>query len=148
MSEEDGGCVEANMPHHVVHFDTTSPDDDDADEVVVRGLAESSRQLLSDLLQREPSARMSVTDACSHPFFTSAAEDSADPLQFHHHHHQRRDLLKLPRRSDVPEGGGPRGQEEEERAWARRQCSMVWSPMPAAYDFQQNICRINWREKL
>mmetsp|Transcript_5701 Transcript_5701/g.9305 ORF Transcript_5701/g.9305 Transcript_5701/m.9305 type:complete len:629 (-) Transcript_5701:131-2017(-) len=121
---EDNGDANTSSS---VHFDVAAGRDDA--EEVLSGLSVSTSQLLDDLLERDPSVRISVTAACSHPFFSvTAEEDCPDPLQYH-----MREPVKLPRSSDVQSE-----QKGEEKAWARRQCSMVWSPMPQAYDFGTN----------
>ena len=126
---------------------TSSPDA----EAVLLGLSPATRQLMEGLLRCDPTTRLSVTDACAHAFFSQAtplarfssspsasfSEEEAwvekasargiDPRSFH-----LCEPVKLPRRA----GGGEGPPQGEDRAWARRQCSMVWSPVLKTYDFQ------------
>lgn len=106
-----------------VHFDSVT---DDSDEIL-SGLSMSTSQLLGDLLAYDPSTRISIPDVCRHPFFNTTGDNSeVDPLNFH-----LQDPLKLPRSNAGQIGAS----SAEDKAWTRRQCSMVWSPMPKAYDF-------------
>lgn len=121
IAEESGDATNTSSS---VHFDVSAGRDESED--VLSSLSSSTSQLLDELLQHEPSERISVKAVCSHPFFSAAVEeDYRDPQQYH-----MQAPVKLPRTSDVQNE-----HQGEDKAWARRQCSMVWSPMPQAYDF-------------
>jgi hypothetical protein len=100
---------------------------------IFAGLSSHVRDLMNGLMCVDTGTRFSLTDVCSHPFFceapstTSSPDDRFGDLRKLH----TQDPLKLPRR-----GGGDDACHVEDKAWARRQCSMVWSPMPPTYDFQ------------
>ena len=127
----DNGC-------HSVQFDMNDPSLLLESEEIMSSLSSNTKNLMMCLMEIDPRSRLSVTDACTHPFFTEAPHvtlkdgsegGGIDPTCLH-----MEDPLKLPQR----EGGEYDASNVEDKAWARRQCSMVWSPMPQTYDFKND----------
>jgi hypothetical protein len=68
---------------------------------------------------------MTVEQALHHPFVT--AQETIDPLSLY-----SRAAIPLPL---TGAGAGDGTGQIEDKEWARRQCSIVWAPMPMSYDF-------------
>lgn len=157
MGSTGGPQQQQQQQQASVHFSqavssTGSPEADD----ILQSLSPPTTELLRGLMHCDRHRRLSVADACAHAFFTQApplssspsrAEEEegegsnsgggTDPRSFH-----LCEPVKLPRTAAAAGGGGggepARG---EDRAWARRQCSMVWSPVLKTYDFQADTDR-------
>jgi hypothetical protein len=76
---------------------------------------------------------MTVEQVLHHPYVTD--NDTIDPFALH-----ALDALPLPRTNSGP-GGGDSGGKNEDKEWARRQCSIVWAPMPMSYDLSSTAGR-------
>jgi hypothetical protein len=76
---------------------------------------------------------MTVEQVLHHPYVTD--NDTIDPFALH-----ALDALPLPRTNSGP-GGGDSGGKNEDKEWARRQCSIVWAPMPMSYDLSSTVGR-------
>ena len=128
MSER-GDEIPAHIPQRAsVRFDANDSFSVESNKIFCE-LSPATTQFMDDLLSFEPSTRLSLRDACTHAFFSayqrSGHECSIDPRSLH-----TEEALKLPRNTRQ-HGTSP----IEDKAWARRQCSMVWSPMPKTYNF-------------
>ncbi len=115
------------------------------------------RAFLRGLLHPDPSHRYSVSEACASQFLlkgdpllsssapstTAATPIALDPLTLHH---AVTPLVQLPRTPSRHQTSGGGDNEEDEQGdsgdnsnpWARRQFSVLWAPMPADYDNDDN----------
>jgi serine/threonine protein kinase len=115
---------------------------------------------LGSLMHLEPNTRMTVVEACDHPFLTRGNDQDSDDgggsvamtLQPASLHSSSAPKVKLPVlkakhqgvHSSSEKGGMDEEEDEEDRdgdgrsaedaQWARRQFSVLWSPMPASLD--------------
>lgn len=81
----------------------------------------------------DPSERMTLDQVIHHPYITD--NDTIDPLTLH-----TNPAIPLPQTNH---GNGSRGEgPHEDKEWARRQCSIVWAPMPMNYDFSTTSTNI------
>lgn len=93
----------------------------------------------SFLHSADPSGRSTFDQAVQHTFLTTGSEDVmnddspparlpcvVNPLTLHNF-----PAVPLP----TPLEGGSMSGADRDKEWARRQCSMVWAPMPAEYSF-------------
>ena len=88
-----------------------------------------SRAFIDGLLSRDPRERMSVLDAAAHAFLLTGSpgqEVPLSPLRLH-----------LGEPVPLPVGRATTGSAgDEEHLWARRQFSVLWAPMPHAYNLE------------
>lgn len=73
----------------------------------------------------DPSERLTLDQTIHHLYLTD--NNLIDPFQLHFH-----PAVPLP----ITSSGQSHGKEDKE--WARRQCSIVWAPMPMSYDFNSS----------
>ena len=83
------------------------------------GVSGQALQLLDSLLAIDLRERAFVSDAAKSAFLTDGGR--IDPLQLH-----SRDAPEIPAKFEA---------QAVDQAWARRQLSVVWAPMPATYSF-------------
>lgn len=88
------------------------------------------------LLCRDPRERMSVLDAAAHAFLLTGSpgqEAPLSPLRLHLGEPVPLPAGRATASSASSSGGGDGG---EEHLWARRQFSVLWAPMPHAYNLE------------
>jgi hypothetical protein len=101
-----------------------------------------SRGCVCDMMRcdADPTSRFSLELAVQHSFLTTDMGNAegllsagvVDPLLLH-----SLPAVPLPLPSEDHVTGGASGADGD-KEWARRQCSMVWAPMPADYSFSSN----------
>jgi hypothetical protein len=101
-----------------------------------------SRGCVCDMMRcdADPTSRFSLELAVQHSFLTTDMGNAegllssgvVDPLLLH-----SLPAVPLPLPSEDHVTGGASGADGD-KEWARRQCSMVWAPMPADYSFSSD----------
>lgn len=81
--------------------------------------------LLLRLLLLDPSQRMTLDHVIHHSYLTD--HETIDPFSLHFNPAIPLPISNLSNGSDI--------NPQEDKEWARRQCSIVWAPMPINYDF-------------
>lgn len=107
--------LEDDLRHRIVHFKV------DEGHTSMEAVPESSRDLISKLMQSDVGARLSVQGAAEHPFF------------------QGESVFRLHARPRGPEVAGAQRRaakaEEGDERWQKRQFSKIWSVQPSPQDY-------------
>jgi len=79
---------------------------------------------VSQLLELDPSNRLSVAAAVQHPYLTTGLTDDPARVIMNPQHLHTTEPIRLPK----TRVGGASSAEDQQ--WARRQFSVLWAPMP------------------
>lgn len=89
--------------------------------------------LIFEIQKLDPNQRITIDQVLHHPYITD--HDTIDPLVLY-----SQPAVPLPEKSSENNGGST---SEQDKEWARRQCSIVWAPMPNNYNFSNQLTNQN-----